>query len=358
MDGWKRARLGARYVITTPAVAAVAVRRFDIGTSLPRPAAVRQWDFGPQHRTVAYRVAIVSSLTLRGALGLLLCGFLAVAACSSDGDGDPLPEAAPNTVVVVDPGDGEVALLRWQPTAGDSAVFEVLIAIDTVVEIDDLKQEATIGPAAVTFDAEVTAIGPDGEITTRYEVVAAGVPDGSDPALDEAMKRSIGSTIIETVSATGILTQRDVVPASSLGGPEQAQLDRFIEQLAAVFSPLPTEPVGTGASWTYTAAANVQGVDWLRTTTYELTQLMGSELVLGAQIQNVAEFQEVDPAGPTSLEGAISGESTSSSVLSELSPRQFESTTALDADIFTGGSRTGRTANRTESTLLSVDSDS
>jgi hypothetical protein len=290
-----------------------------------------------------------------------LATLLLMAAACGDSESGPqvvAPSPALDVVTVSDPGTGDLTQLRWQPGVGDTATFEIVIGLDTVVEIDELKQEAQIGPATMVFDAVVSDVGSEDEITTEYTVTSAGVPDGSDPNLDAAMARMVGSEVTQTVSATGLPMSLDVVPAVALGAAEEAQLDRFVRQLSSVFTPLPTEAVGAGATWSYAALGTIQGVTWLRTLTYQLADDPGAALILDVEIADFAEFQEVDAAGPTNLEGTIEGTGRNAADLLALSPRDFESATRLEAPIFTGDKRTGRTANRTETTLTSVDSGS
>ena len=351
----------------------MAARRFDIKPSLParrhqvnRIAESDGAVAGTRGR-VAYRGAIVSNFTRRGSVGLAMSVLLLFAAtgCGGDGDSDSsdaaeseatVPEPVLNAAVIIDPGEGEAAQLRWEPSVGDRAGFEVVIGLDTVVELEGLAQEAAIGPAAVTYDATVSAVGPSGDITTDYEIINGGVPDGADPALDEVMQRLVGTTITQTVTSTGLPTSVDMLPPEPLGAAEQAQLDRFVRQLAAVFSPLPTEPVAEGASWTYATLVVIQGVTWTRTITYQLTALSDPTVELAVDIDEIAQFQEVDAAGPTNLEGTVEGSGRSEADLTALAPRDFESKTELDASIFTGDEKTGRTTNRTETTMRSVDS--
>lgn len=346
-------------------MAAAATRRFDIKAILPGDEPLvnditrsRQWWSGGAG-FVAYRGAIVSRFLRHVLLGLPPI-FLVAAGCGGSGDQPEVvaPDLATDIVTVDTPGTGEATELRWEPRVGDAASFEIVIGIDTVVELDELRQEAEIGPAAMTFDAVVSAVGEAGEITTDYVVVDAGVLDGGDPGLEEVMAAMVGTTVTETLSATGLPIAVHVTPAEPLGAAEQAQFDRFVRQLSAVFTPLPTQAVGVGATWTFAREVNIQGVVWLDSTSYTLLALDGSNVQLDVEHAQFAEFQQVDPAGPTSLEGTIEGLGRNDADLTAIAPRDFESATRLEAAIFTEDRKTGRTANQTESTLRSVDSGS
>lgn len=312
------------------------------------------------HAAVASRsvAAIVMTLPRSGLIGLTALVLGLCAACSDNGFERQVstPPVALDTVGVIDPGAGEPAQLRWQPETGDNARFEVIIDTDTVVQIEDLEQTAKIGPAAVSFEATVTDIGEAGEITTEYTVLDAGVPDGSDPQLHVAMKRLVGTAITDVVTATGLPISRVVAAAEPLGAPEEAQLDKFLQQLSMVFAPLPAEPVASAATWSFSREVEVQGVTWTRITTFELDGLEGGALDLDVRFEEYAEFQEVDPVGPTNLEGTITGDGELRADLQALPERAFTGGTELEAAIFTMTRRTGRTANETEMSLTSLDS--
>jgi hypothetical protein len=294
-------------------------------------------------------------LLLALALGLLTSAGLT--ACGDEGDPAAkvvVPEFQLGTVVVLDEGSDDRTELRWTPQVGDAARFEVAIAIDTVIELRGQTSEAPIGPALVTFDTSVSEVGAGGEITTVYTVTAAGVPDGSDPGLDDAMGQLVGVIVTETVSATGLPVDSQLTTPVSLSAAAQSQLDRFVRQLSGVFVPLPSEAVGAGAVWVYASAASIAEVEWIRSTRYTLAA--GALLSLELELADYATFQEIDTLGPTNLAGTVTGTGALEAELTDLAPRDGASRTELDVAIFTEETRTGRTANRTEMTLTSVDS--
>jgi hypothetical protein len=315
--------------------------------------------FGPPNAQFAYRVAIVIGFRQLGLPSIAVLTLLGLGLGACGGGDEPsvsAPDVALDTVSIGEPGEGDATQLRWEPTSGETAHFEVTIGADTVVEIDDIAQEAMIGPARVGFDAVVVSVGSAGEITTEYRLTIAAVPDDLDPTLDAAMKRLIGTVVVDVVSSQGLPISRLMTPPEPLGAAEQAQLERFVDQLSLVFAPLPTESVAKGATWTYARSADAQAVTWIRATTYRLDERDGSALDLQVQLAQYAEFQEVDPTGPINLEGTIAGAGTLRADLKSLTPRDFHSRTELEAAIYTRDERTGRTANETETSLISVDS--
>jgi hypothetical protein len=173
-------------------------------------------------------------------------------------------------------------------------------------------------PITVEAPTEVTVTDVDdaGVATVRFaygrgEVVdPAGIAHPELHRLQDAVDALADAEVTYEVTDRGLATLVGSDPPSigAPGGGSDAAM--IAERVPAFIQPLPAEPVGTGAVWTVTSTAEVEGVPVAHTVTVELLERDGDVLELLFTIEDTGLEDgggARDPAGssePGSTTGA------------------------------------------------------
>jgi hypothetical protein len=234
---------------------------------------------------------------------------------------EPVAEASCSTddapqVTVTDPGAEPHAVMELSPTAGQSVELDMRILTESAQTLDGVAQPAQQIPPmifglAVTID-EVT----DGEISMTVVYDRAEF-ESDDPQLQAAMESMVGLTSTVTTDRSGVFidggidtTGVDPALAAAIG-----QMGAQLEQLAV---PLPTDPVGVGATWDVATAIDSNGVVFCNTTTYRLAEFDGDAYTFETEVTQLAEPTTLEQGTATIevIEGTGTGSGTSSGSLS------------------------------------------
>lgn len=171
--------------------------------------------------------------------------------------GQPAPpeaKAQATTVTLLDPGRGDLELLRLQPTVGASVRARMIMTMDMSVTIDGNPMPQVDLPAYV-FTVVATAKEPDASgrypIETVYESVS--LQGETDPMIRDALMQALrpleGAKLTFMMDSRGVASDArtaDMPPQIlELLGGEQG-IRSMTESLS---QPLPAEPVGIGARW-------------------------------------------------------------------------------------------------------------
>ncbi|MDQ3369476.1 MAG: hypothetical protein M3680_28955 [Myxococcota bacterium] len=235
---------------------------------------------------------------------------------------EPKPEPPPPPKPVVD-GVDLVATgapprreVRYRLAQDARAELELGLDVD-LTTVDGVAQLPTL---AMTLELLTTQLEPDGSGRIRTRVTAASAIDrpGASAALAlmnaqaallvgleaTAQVSPLGELVASRIDAAG----RDLSPALH----EQAKtLLQSLEQLAM---PLPAEPIGVGAAWTYRKTIQLNQLTMVATTRIEVTGLADDQLRFASTTQLTGEPQtltlEQTTAQVTSLGGTGSGRGT------------------------------------------------
>jgi hypothetical protein len=129
----------------------------------------------------------------------------------------------------------------------------------------------------------------DDEIVQRMVIEEAfseprdGMMDGMQQAMDSELSGMKCDVVIQTFDAVGNITGMRVIGDGTLA--------TSMEQLDGLSNPLPTVPVGVGASWQQTEHLSRNGVQMDRIVTYELLGFDGNVVNLRGQIDMTAPAQ-------------------------------------------------------------------
>ena len=236
---------------------------------------------------------------------LLALGALALLAACQDHDAPgtasaPLkPTATPVPPTVVD--DGVTVLstgaeprreLRYHLAKGTQS--PITLELDFEMETGAAAAALAKLPTFVTDGGLVVdEVLPNGDMKVRIHIDHAGVrerPGATGGGDDSAAKLFEGFVETATLTPTGRL--RDAKIAVPNQTPALAgQIKSVSASLEQVALPLPTPPVGIGASWKTTRTLDASGVALAVTTTTTLVKLEGERVTYSAKLSVTATDQ-------------------------------------------------------------------
>ncbi|TDD67181.1 hypothetical protein E1262_19795 [Jiangella aurantiaca] len=222
----------------------------------------------------------------------------------------------PPEAVVTDAGDEPRTLMELSPTAGDTTAVDMRMTMNTTASVDGEESPSMPTPPmlmgmVLTID-DVT----DDEITMTVAYDRIEV-EGGDPSLQSLLDSMVGVTGTVTTTRSGAFVdgKLDTSGVDPTLAPTMQQLD---SQLANLAVPLPTEPVGIGATWDVATAVDSQGFTFCNTFSYTLTSFDGDAYELGVEMAQHAEPTTIEQGGASVelIEAAGSGTGTSAGRLS------------------------------------------
>ncbi|WP_053205259.1 hypothetical protein [Jiangella muralis] len=255
-----------------------------------------------------------------------------------EGEDEPVADVAcadgPPEAVVTDAGDEPRALMELTPTAGDSAAttMTMTMASSSTVDGEELPA-APVPPMTMGMVITVEDVTDD-EITMTVVYDSAEI-EGGDPTAQGLLDSMVGLTATVTSTRSGAFIDGGY-DTEGLDPSLAPLLEQFETQLASLTVPLPTEPVGVGATWDVATSADLLGGTFCNVYGYTLTSFDGDAYEMTAEISQQgqpgplemggasAELEELTGSGSGTTAGrltfpvAISGNSdiTTSTVIS------------------------------------------
>lgn len=236
------------------------------------------------------------------------------------GTGEPAADAActdgPPEAVVSDAGDEPRTLMEISPTAGDAAAVDMRMIVETTASVDGEESPAAPSPPMIMGMVMTVDEVTDDEITMTVSYDRVEV-EGGDPTLQGLLDSMVGVTGTVTTTRSGAFVdgELDTSGVDPALAPTMQQLD---SQLASLTVPLPTEPVGAGATWDVVTAVDSQGFTFCNTFSYTLTSFDGDAYELAVETAQRAEPATIEQGGTSVelIEGSGSGSGTSAGRLS------------------------------------------
>jgi hypothetical protein len=213
-------------------------------------------------------------------------------------------------------GDGEKVALSY---ALEGKVRQALTAsIDMAVTVSMNGTTRTV--AVPTYDLDMSLVGQqadDGLISAKWRCTGVHVAQDALSADTAAVAEELGKMKrakgVMTFSPDGLVVSQSSNLAEILGG--EASIDSSPFDVARSVVVLPSVPVGIGATWVYSDAIPMQGVQIEQDTTYTLVAREGSRATLDVVVtQRIAEGATLEGDGGVSLvirgfQGGGSGQS-------------------------------------------------
>lgn len=222
----------------------------------------------------------------------------------------------PPEAVVTDAGDEPRALMELAPTAGDTAAVDMRMVTTTTASVDGQDSPTMPSPPMIMGMVVTVDAVTDDEITMTVEYDRVEV-EGGDASMQAILDSMIGITGTVTTTRSGAFVEGKIDTAS-VDPTIAPTMQQFESQLANLTVPLPTEPVGIGATWDVATAVDSQGFTFCNTFSYTLTSFDGDAYELSADVAQRAEPTTIEQGGATAelIEASGTGTGTSAGRLS------------------------------------------
>lgn len=245
---------------------------------------------------------------------VILIAVLAALGCSDKET--PPPPPPEHGLVIVDPGLAPRRQLRYQLAKGVKTSMEVRAEIEMGSGADKI-----IWPA-LTMGSEVLAedVLPDGTMKVRYSMRSATAVDRphqqiTADQMNPPLQDLVGMSITGTLTPAGVLGAMAVDTGGKQLPPALAgQVSVLTRALDRMVMPLPPEPVGIGALWTFKQPLDQTGIKLLATTTIKATALTPTSVTIVLSSELTGPDQETSAAGPkvklSGIKGTMRGTGT------------------------------------------------
>jgi len=279
----------------------------------------------PLRRTTAILLAIVALHSLSA------CGLFG-------GEDDPTPTTAPApitttttvpapTTELLDPGREPRRALRFRFEAGEVTI-RTIVDLAVVQQADEAFFALDLPPVQQTVRLTTAPAGDGRDAEVSLEVTALTLGAGATAEEREALEAELGALV--GLRGTGRIDElgRVVSFDYDLDVDVSADLDPIVagfgDQLEALVAPLPEEPVGVGARWRTTTAADLGGTSVPVATVYEVTELTGDQVSYSSTGEGTAADRPIEspevPTGTTAHLVEVRTTSQGSGTLSFRSP--------------------------------------
>lgn len=218
--------------------------------------------------------------------------------------------AAPKTRVVVhDLGAQPRQSLRLAVNPGTLQHATMTLRMGLDMTVNGRKAPTMAVPAMrLGVDVSVSDVSSEGDITATFrygdvKVLAQG--DVADRIRAELAPVSQVHGTLRT-TAFGVLIEGDFDVPAGLDPALQQTLTSLKEQLGNLVVPLPTVPVGVGATWTVHTESAVNGIAASADYDYRLLRRQGETITLEASyVQSIAEQQAHLPTLPPGVTARV-----------------------------------------------------
>lgn len=222
----------------------------------------------------------------------------------------PPPPPPPLTgLAIIDPGLEPRTLLHYQPAKGTRTQLRVTADI----ELGDGASKVP-WPTVIT-NSEVSAedVLADGTIKVRYAVVSSTAQDRERAVITaeqmtQPLQLLVGTSITGTLTPTGVLGAINVDSGGKQLPPAiQSQVSTLSRNLERSVMPLPAQPVGVGALWTFKQAVDQNGMKVAAATTIKVTAMTPTTVTIALTSELTGPDQQVDVSGSKVTVSNIAG---------------------------------------------------
>lgn len=250
---------------------------------------------------------------LGAALACAVVLFLGGCGTAKDDVASSSPTATPSStsgartqVVVHDAGAEPRQTLRLALSEGSTQHATMTMQMDMSMAVNGKAQPtSSVPPIQMGMAVSISRVEDDGDITAQFhydhlKVLGAGKAATQVEAALEPLARMNGTV---RTTARGELIDADFDVPDDLDPTMKSLLDSIEEQLGNIVVPLPTEPVGIGATWTVHTESTIGGIKAGIDYDYELVGREGDRWVLRVGYAQTVQEQDADlpnmPAGAT-----------------------------------------------------------
>ncbi len=188
----------------------------------------------------------------------------------------PVP-AAKVGLTLTAPGAEPRRVLARTPAKGDTQRLTLSLGMKVAMQLGrQAVPAADVPPLAVDVDVTIDRIGADG---THYSFAVTDVRVGDVSGASERVRKAVLASAVSLTKLAGKGRLADDAGAPELALPGVADpalepaLESFRDSFSQLLVALPSDPVGTGASWQVVRDADIHGFPIQQVATYQVTAL-------------------------------------------------------------------------------------
>jgi hypothetical protein len=254
------------------------------------------------------------------------------------------------TVELLEPGNAPLREVRFKPAVGSKQTAEMIMKMNQVVSVGGNKMPSqSIPPQKMVIEIVVTDIADNGDISfdfTYTDVQVIDDPNNPSPiakTIEDMLKPLIGAKGRGIVSDCGITRKGEFDIPAGLNPAIKQMLEGMKDSMNRLSSPVPSEPIGTGAKWEVIQEIEANGMKLTQTSTHEIETMDEKGFQIKIDVSQQADPQEIQnpalPAGTTlkldDLQTSGGGRSTviESSIFPESSEVAIETTVDMSINV-------------------------
>ena len=194
----------------------------------------------------------------------------------------PITDRAGGVLTVTGDGEGELRLLTYDLEVGH--VDRLVMTMDMIISVDIEgvgSERVEIPTLTMVLEQEVVAINENGDYDIEGKIVEVSVANfyADSAELDRQLQAALGFKARTTMTPRGVILSGSIDVPPGLDPAAAQMLEQLESQFSELGSPLPSVPVGLGATWTYEATLDV-GFEQRAITKYTVVALVGDEVTL------------------------------------------------------------------------------
>jgi hypothetical protein len=215
------------------------------------------------------------------------------------------PSAAQSNVQLISQGAEPRQKLRFTPPANAKQTVQMTMKMNMAMSVAGQTQPTfNSPPIKMTMQTEVTKVDDNGDIHANFsytdaDIVAQGgdMPPQALEAMRAQLKKLVGLRGSMVVDNQGNTKDVNLDLPEELEPNSKQMVQQTVNSLKQISSPVPTEPVGVGATWKVPNKVTLNGMTLNQVATYELVGLKDNVATLQVSMEQQAEGQKLNPPG-------------------------------------------------------------
>ncbi len=243
---------------------------------------------------------------LETTMRVISIAVLIAAGCGSKDAPPPPPLTA---LAIIDTGLEPHALLHYQATKGT----RTLLRVTADITMGDGASKVPWPTVVTSYEVGADDVLDDGTMKVRYTVTKAEAKDRENAVLTAEQMTAplqllVGTAITGTLTPTGVLGAINVDSGGKQLPPAiQTQVSALSRNLEHTVMPLPDQPVGVGALWTFKQAVDQNGMKVAAATTIKITAMTPTTVTITLTSELAGPDQQVDVSGSKVTVSKIAG---------------------------------------------------
>lgn len=212
-------------------------------------------------------------------------------------------------MVVHDAGAEPRQVVRLALSPGETQHAEMTMRMGMALTVNGRKAPSgVVPPMRVGLDVSIVDVSADGDVSATFRYGSIDVLGSGTVAEQVRTKLAPLAKLRGTLrtTASGVLLESHLDLPDDLDPVIRQTLSSLEDQLGSLVVPVPTAPVGVGATWTVHNESELNGLRTAVDYDYQLVERRGDQLTLATRyVQSMQEQQVQLPTVPAGVETQV-----------------------------------------------------